>query len=128
MDAQVGVLPGGWWDAGGLLHREVELAPLTGRDEEALADAGPAGTPVAVTAVLARCLRRIGDVAPVPVDVVRELLVADREWLLLRLRAVTFGDRVGGELVCPWPDCGKRVSVDFAIADIPVRPAADPRP
>lgn len=128
MNAQPELLPGGWWDRSGRLQRDVELGPLTGRDEEALVAATAEATPAAVTSVLVRCLRRLGDVSPVPEDVVRELLVADREWLLLRLRRTTFGDRVQGDLYCPWPDCGQRVSVDFSIDDVPVRAAADPRP
>jgi hypothetical protein len=128
MEALSGVLPGGWWDGVGRLHRDVEFGTLTGRDEEALTGAAAAATPEAVTVVLARCLRRLGDLSPVPADVVRQLLVADREWLLLQLRRATFGDRVRGDLVCPWPDCGQRVSVEFSVAEVPVRPAPDPRP
>jgi hypothetical protein len=128
MEALNGVLPGGWWDGAGRLHRNVEFGTLTGRDEEALTGAAAAETPGAVTAVLARCLRRLGDLSPVPADVVRQLLIADREWLLLQLHRATFGDRVLGDLLCPWPDCGKRVSVEFSVDDVPVRPAPDPRP
>src|SRR5205823_3877946 len=37
MQAMTGVLPGGYWDAAGVLHREFELGVLTGREEEILA-------------------------------------------------------------------------------------------
>jgi hypothetical protein len=119
-DGPVGVLPGGYWDGGGRLHRDFELVVLTGREEELLAQAGRQETASAVSAVLSRCVRRLGDISPVPVDVARGLLVADRRYLLLKLRQATFGDQVHASLVCPWPDCGERVSISFSIGVVPV--------
>jgi hypothetical protein len=63
---------------------------------------------------------RLGELEPPPRDVIRWLLVADRDYLLLRLRQLTFGDRVRAELVCPWAECGERVSIEFAVSDLPV--------
>ncbi len=119
----MGELPGGYWDTDGQLHREFELAALNGRDEEELAAATAAQSATVVTEVLSRCVRRIGDISPVSPEVARQLLVADRHYLLLGLRQATFGDRVTANLFCPWPDCGERVSVDFSIADVPVEQA-----
>jgi hypothetical protein len=116
-------LPGGYWDPNGQLHRAFELAALNGRDEEHLADAAGTQPPTLVTEVLSRRVRRIGDISPVSPEVARQLLVADRNYLLLRLRQATFGDRVRANLFCPWPDCGAHVSVDFSIADLPVERA-----
>ena len=62
-------LPGGYWDPAGTVHREVELTPLTGREEELLAGAAPAPAATArrwSTTVLSRCARRVGGIAPVP--------------------------------------------------------------
>ena len=116
-------LPGGYAGrGGGELHREVELIPLCGRDEELLAGSAKSGGSASlVTAILSRCVRRIGSIAPVTHDVARALLVADRQYLLLKLREATFGPRVLATIPCPWPDCGKKVDIDFRIGDIPVR-------
>jgi hypothetical protein len=116
----VGMLPGGYWDAAGQVHREFELSALTGREEEMLAQAGQSRHAPLVTEVLSRCVRRLGEISPVPPDVTRRLLVADRQYLLLQLRRATFGDSVHADLVCPWPDCGVQVSVDFAVSGVPV--------
>ncbi|MGW2826965.1 T4 family baseplate hub assembly chaperone [Streptomyces sp. NPDC001443] len=124
----MGVLPGGYWDTAGRLHREFELATLTGREEELLADARSPRPAALVTEVLSRCLARLGDISPVPPEVVRQLLVADRQYLLLRLRRATFGDRVGANLICPWPDCGRRVSIQFSVDSVPVEEARDRAP
>jgi hypothetical protein len=115
------LLPGGYVDEHGAVHREAELAPLSGREEELLA--GMAAVPAAAlaTQVLARCVRAVGGVRPVTPAVAGRLLVGDRQYLLLKLRELSFGDRVAGTLSCPWPQCGARVSIDFSTADVPVK-------
>lgn len=120
-DGAVCLLPGGYVDERGTVHRQAELAPLSGREEELLATL--AGAPAAELAseVLARCVRAIGTVRPVTPEVARALLVGDRQFLLLRLREATFGERVEGTLSCPWPNCGARVDLDFSTADVPVK-------
>jgi hypothetical protein len=116
----MGMLPGGYWDSAAKLHREFVLTALTGREEELLARARPPQTATLVTEVLSRCLVRLGTLSPVPPDVVRQLLVADRQYLMLKLRQQTFGDLVRASLICPWPDCGERVSIGFPISAVPV--------
>lgn len=124
----VSTLPGGYWDTSGQLHQEFELAVLTGREEEFLAQTRQRETASLVTTVLSRCVLRIGDVSPVSEYVTRQLLVADRHYLLLKLRQATFGDLVRANLICPWPDCGQRASIAFTIDEVPVTPAAERRP
>src|SRR6266498_1389869 len=114
-------LPGGYWDDGGRLHRSFELSALTGREEELFLTAGQGQeTASLVTSVLSRCLVRLGELSPVPPSVVRSLLVGDRQYLLLRLRQLTFGDDVRANLLCPWRDCGAKVSATFSLSSVPV--------
>jgi hypothetical protein len=121
MDHLTCLLPGGYVDEAGVLHREVELTPLSGHEEELLADRKLPGGAALVTIILSRCVRRLGSISPVPAELVRRLLVADRQYLLLRLRAITFGDQVQATVRCPWADCGKKVDMDFSLQDIPVQ-------
>jgi hypothetical protein len=121
-------LPGGWWDPAGRLQRDAVLTTLTGHEEEQLSQLGRQETASLVTQVLTRCVRRLGDLSPVPADVVRQLLVADRDYLLLRLRQATFGDRVRADLFCPWAECGERMSVVFSIDELPVRESTQKGP
>jgi hypothetical protein len=114
------VLPGGLWDASGGLHRDAELTALTGHEEELLADRR-APTAAQVTAVLSRCVRRIGPLQPVTEAHARELLVGDRQYLLMKLRALTFGDKVQASTRCAWPECGEAVDIDFLISDVPIK-------
>jgi hypothetical protein len=128
MDAMTGVLPGGYWDPAGVLHRDFELGVLTGREEELLAQARRSESASLVTMVLSRCVRRLGGISPLPEDVTRQLLVADRQYLMLKLRQSTFGDVVRASVFCPWADCGKRVSLEFRIGDVPVEEAPEAAP
>jgi hypothetical protein len=128
MDEMDCLLPGGYVDQAGLVHRQAELAPLSGREEELLAgNHGPESASL-VTTVLSRCVRRIGVISPVSEQVARDLLVADRQYLLLKLREATFGDQVQATLSCPWPDCGNKVDVDFSTLDIPIKESKDKGP
>jgi len=119
-----GLLPGGVLDATGRAQRDFDLAVLTGREEELLAHTRRLSPAAAVTEVLSRCVRRIGTISPVPPEVVRELLVADRHYLLLQLRRQTFGDGVRADLICPWPECGEQVTLQFSINDVPIEAPA----
>src|SRR5262245_35179696 len=118
-------LPGGLVDDAGTPHDEVDLRGLSGREEELLAAAEGATSASLVTSVVSRCVRRIGGVAPVDDAIARRLLVADRHFILLKLREATFGEHVQGSVPCPWPDCGKQVGVSFSTRDVPVVESTD---
>lgn len=114
------ILPGGYVDNDGVVHREVELTPLTGREEELLAGERSHEVASLVTTVLQRCIHRIGTISPVSQDMIRSLLIADRQYLLLKLRELTLGDTIQASVFCPWSDCGKKIMVSFLTDDIPV--------
>ncbi|SET51496.1 hypothetical protein SAMN05216326_1329 [Nitrosomonas marina] len=119
MEMQTYTLPGGYLDANGKIQKEVMLFPLSGREEELLTG-NQSPSAQLVSELITRCVARIGEIQPVPLDVARALLVADREFILLMLRRVTFGDRVESTLLCPWPNCRKNIDVDFDISSIPI--------
>ena len=122
------LLPGGYKDPDGELHRKVELEPLSGREEELLADCEPSTRTAFLTLLLTRCVRRLGTIRPVSEDVIRRLLIADRCYLVLKLREVTFGDHVQATVQCPWDACQKKVDIDFSLHDIPVRESKEKGP
>ena len=114
------LLPGGYIDAEGNIYKEVVLIPLNGREEEILASSGNSSASL-VTTILSSTIKRIGNISDITSDIVGHLLVADRQYLMLKLRELTFGDFVQATLACPWPDCGERVDIDFNISNIPVK-------
>ena len=121
------VVPGGYVDDAGIAHRDVVLRPLTGRDEAYLA-ALPADTPAAAvtTQLLARSIERLGRIDRVDAALVREMLVGDRDFLLLKVCELAGTGTVYATLACPSPACGRPMDVPLALADIPIeeRPAA----
>jgi hypothetical protein len=125
--AAVITLPGGCWIEG-TLHREVGLRPISGRDENFLLDAGHLLLPAhRATALIARCLERLGPPGPVTLETVRSLTVGDREALLLHLRRLTLGDRLQGVVDCPIADCGEKLDLDLKVGDLLLPPYEDHR-
>lgn len=121
-------LPGGYVDRNGAVHRDAFLSPLTGQEEELLAGSGKGSIASLVTAILKRCVISIGTFGPLTDEVARDLLVADRQYLLLKLREVTFGENVQTTIFCPWPGCGQKVDISFSLKDIPIEESADKGP
>jgi hypothetical protein len=100
-------------------RRDAALRPLSGRDEMFLAEEGARLMPAArASALLARCLDRLGPDTPTTLETVRGLTVGDRDALLLHLRRLTFGDRMSLELVCPHPGCGERMDLDLLVSEL----------
>jgi hypothetical protein len=118
------VLPGGMLDRDGRCYKSVALRELTGADEELLCQRFENGAEQ-VTAFLARAIARIeGWQAPIDHECVRNMLVGDRDYLLLRLRQAEVGDQVHEVVRCRAPACGRKVDVEFLISELPVRHVA----
>ena len=121
-------LPGGYVDRSGAVYQDVELTPLTGREEELLASYQQSQSTTLMAKVLQRCIQRIGPISPVPNDLTSRLLIADRQYLLLKLRELTLGDFIHVTFHCPWSNCGKKIMVSFSTHDIPVTESTDKGP
>jgi hypothetical protein len=112
--------------AGDARHGDAVVRPLTGREEELLADGAGTSLAAQVTALLGACVERIGPAPPGP-DGIRALCVGDREALLLHLRRATIGDAIDCVLSCPAPSCGERLDVRLSTADLLLPPYPDPQ-
>ena len=122
---QVFTLPSGYVDDEGVVHREVELAPVTGYEEELLDSIGPAVSSAhVVTALLSKCLRRVGNRSPVTISLVRDLLINDREFLMWKLREITLGKSLRAMIVCGDPKCAQSMDIGLNLDDL--LPAAKP--
>jgi hypothetical protein len=116
------ILPGGFFQ-NGTCFREVKLHPPTGRAEEQLGDAlNSRCLAAAITILLTHCIERIGPITDITPEIVRNVLVGDRDYLVLKLRQITFGNRVEATLICPNPQCGENIDIDFDLRRIPVKP------
>lgn len=115
-------LPGGLWRHG-VRYRDAELRPLVGADEAFLLEESEVFLPAQkITALLARCVTRIGPVTPVTTETLRSLTVGDREALLLHLRRLTLGNQMPAVLSCPHPACGEKMDLDLQVSDFLLPP------
>src|SRR5262245_61269318 len=97
---------------------------MTGAVEEFLVEPATRSPAERSSALLARCLVRVGPLEPVPVDTVRRLTVGDRECLLLHLRRLTFGDKLEPIIRCPRVECGEKMDVPLTVSQLLVPGAA----
>jgi len=103
----------------------VRVRELTGADEEVLAERTVTSGARLVTRFLARVIVEIeGLERRVDEDLVSDMLIGDRDYLLLRLRQIDLGDDVRQVVHCPSPACGKKVDVDFQVSEIEVTRAS----
>jgi len=123
------VLPGGILDSHGKCHRAVSVRPLTGADEELLADRRYQNGPQQVSDFLAQVVTRVDGVDdPITKNTTARMLIGDRDYLLLRLRQMNVSDTVEEVVRCPRPGCGKKADVEFSIAELEVRRAENLQP
>jgi hypothetical protein len=108
-------LPVGLW-SNGRRHRMAVLRPMSGADQEFLTTF-PASLSAAerTSHLLARCLTKVGPQQPGSLEAVRQLTTGDREFLLLHLRRITFGDRLETIVRCPRHGCDEPMEVPLTV-------------
>ncbi len=112
------LLPAGYADGAGRVHRQAVIRKMRGHEEALLYDQTlPAGR--LVTELIRSCLVRLGDIGTVTAQLVSELYTADRNYLLLELRRITLGDYLPALYICP--RCGAEISVFQDLGAVPVR-------
>lgn len=95
-------LPVGYVDADGLAHRTAVLRKMTGRDEALMSEKrNRSNAARLITELLANCLLRLGTIERPGPKVVQSLYSADRHFLLVKLRQITFGAEMGANYPCP---------------------------
>lgn len=115
-------LPIGYTDAAGTRHRRGALRKLRGTDEALFYDAGLTGAEL-VTQLLQRCLVRLEGMERVESALVDQLFSADRNYLLLELRRITFGDALRAHYLCP--ACQQDVAAIEQLNSLAIRRLAD---
>ncbi len=118
------MLPVGYTDTEGTVHREVVLRKMTGREEAILADRKyQRNGGKLVTELLHSCILRMGTLTPNGRGPVTGMTSADRNFLLLKLRSITFGSRLEAAYTCP--GCGERLQLTEDLDELPVRELAE---
>jgi hypothetical protein len=104
----------------GVTYTEAQVRELNGDDEEALAKAALSGDSFRYVKVLLD--RGVVSVGPVPASptVLRDLLIGDREVLIMSVRQATFGDDV---IIDPYfcPNCGDELVATIQLSTVPIK-------
>ncbi len=117
-------LPIGYVHSDGHHHKHVMLRKMTGRDEALLADPiNQRNGGKLVTALLESCMRPVGDAAPLGRRDIDDMYSVDRNYLLIKLRCVTFGPELAAAYTCP--ACGERFETVENLDELPTRTLPD---
>lgn len=117
-------LPIGYVDAESKVHRNVLIRKMTGHEEAILADRRyQRNGGKLLTELLASCIVRLGDIGAPPRAVVSSMYSADRNYLLVRLRSITFGPELPATYGCP--GCSETVQVTDDLDSLPVENLLD---
>ena len=118
------VLPIGYTDDEGRQHRSVVLRKMTGKEEAILADRRyQRNGGRLVTELIHSCLVRLGDLQKNGTSTIEAMYSADRNFLLLKLRTITFGSKLPARYTCP--ACNEAMEVEEDLDEMPVRALAD---
>ena len=113
-------LPIGVTDPAGNHQRDVVLRKMTGREEAILADRRyQKNGGRLVTELLHSCIVRVGDQPKNGSSTVSSMYSVDRNFLLLKLRAITFGPELNTSYTCP--SCSEAVKLVENLDELPVR-------
>jgi hypothetical protein len=95
-------LPVGYMDPDGRIQRAAVLRKMAGRDEAIMTDkTNRTNAARMVSELLGNCLLRLGDIQQPGTKVAQALYSADRHYLLMKLREITFGPEMQGTYSCP---------------------------
>jgi hypothetical protein len=113
-------LPVGYQQEDGTVLNSATLRKMTGKEEAILTDPklrNSAGG--MITALLSSCTMSIEGLNKVTPEVIRRLTSADRNFLLLELRRLTFGDSIETQYRCP--HCGNNTLLVEDLSSIEIR-------
>jgi hypothetical protein len=112
-------LPIGYVDADGQLQRTAVLRKMTGRDESLMVDKKNKNNAARlVSELLGNCLLRIGTLEKPGTKTAQALFSADRHYLLVKLREITFGSEMQATYACP--TCREANSVIEDLSELEV--------
>jgi hypothetical protein len=122
------LLPGGYLDDEGNVHRDARIREINGSDEEAMARELRNPTiniPKVVDLLLKRTVEAVGTIDPLPPTVLNDMLTGDRAALMLAVRILTFGnDWEVPDFPCRM--CGETFGTIVELDSIPIKKLDNP--
>lgn len=119
-------LPIGYVDADGKLHKTAALRKMTGRDEALISDKKNRNSGARlITELVGNCMTRLGTIERPGTKVAQALYSADRHFLLLKLREITFGPEMQGTYTCPTCHAASTTDEDLSSLEVIRLPDGD---
>jgi hypothetical protein len=112
-------LPGGLEEEG-IRYRDARVRPVDGTDLDAMRSTVGQLPAERISALLARCVTRLGPREPPSQDDFWRLNVGDRDALTLTLRRAALGDTIDCVLTCP--TCREPMDVELSASELLVPP------
>jgi hypothetical protein len=111
-------LPGGLWHKGEI-HRSAEIVPMTGMTRKAIARKEARANPSKITdTILRQCVKRIGPFEHINNNILDNLILGDRDFLMLEIRRISMGDTFKANVTCK--SCNSDIEVTFHIDELEV--------
>lgn len=114
-----------------IIHKTFTLREMTGKDEEAMQKSDIRGNMAkAINILLSRCVTSIGSLTPKDFGGVNEwrdkvisnLLVGDQDYILYKLRVLSYGNEFEVKHICPNPDCKANLTTVVEGEDFEIIP------
>lgn len=121
-------LPTGYIDGDGVLHKEVVVREITGEEEDILSSR-KMPMYVRMNKVIENCVLSIGSYkqgVPEWSKIIKDLIVTDRLFLLIKIRIVTLGELFSFKAKCPNESCGKYSSQTTSLDEFEIKGLKDP--
>lgn len=116
------LLPVGYVDERGHVHRRAVIRKMRGHEEALLYDAALSAGQL-VSELIRSCVIRLGDLPALDSSVVTRLYTVDRNYLLMEIRRFTLGDRLQARYACP--HCGAGITVVEDLGQVAVHRLGD---
>ncbi len=117
-------LPLGCYDSQGHFQKEVVLRKMTGQEELLMSEPELVSNGSKLVSELFRnCIVRLGTESPVNQATIEEMSSVDRDFLLVKLRAITFGAEYAQVYSCP--NCAQRIWHKHNLEKIPLKNSSE---
>lgn len=101
------------------VFRDAEIVPMTGFTRKSIAREDVRNNPSKITdVILSQCLRRVGSVSTISYKFLGEMLLGDRDFLLLEIRRLSMGDTVTSNVDCE--GCKNKIEVRFKLDELEI--------
>lgn len=128
-EGEVHDLLAGYVDEEGTVHKTYTLREMTGEDEEYVnrSDIKSNGAKVS-TALLSRCVTSIGSITKKSAgpkkweQIFKDILVGDRDIMLLQLRKDSIGEEIEVVHTCPNPECKAKLKTIINVDELEIVP------